>query len=70
MFKNIYFVCDVTSSPLPIAPRGGGGNDPRGRVKDRARARYRYFRCHDVTSGREKRRKPTRIYDYDVTSGL
>ena len=24
----------------------------------------------DVTSGREKRRKPTRYYSYDVTSGL
>ena len=23
-----HLVCDVTFSPLPIAPRGGGGNDP------------------------------------------
>ena len=41
-------------------------------LKDRARARYQYFRCYDVTPGREKGRKPARYRHfrcYDVTSG-
>ena len=76
-----HLVCDVTSSPFPRPPRGWGGN-AGGRVKDRTRARYCHFRCYNdvisgtvtsgaiMTSGREKRLKPTRIYGYDVTSGL
>ena len=67
------YILFVTSlpPPFPRPPKGmGEENDPRGRVKDSARAGYRHFRCHNVTSGREKRRKPARICDYDVISGL
>ena len=70
-------------SPPSHGPPKGMGEENRGekRVKGRTRARYYHFRCY-IISGRgalpvvsslrvrEKRRKPARFYDYDVTSGL
>ena len=55
-----HLVCDVTFSPFPRAPRGWGG----------LKTVHVHDPVCDVTSGREKRLKPTRIYGYDVTSGL
>ena len=56
-----HLVC--TSSPFP-RPLGVG-------EENRREKGLKIIHVHDtVTSGRENGLKPTRIYDYDVTSGL